>query len=331
MAHLQSLTAEVQAPLRLLAQLLTQALRAYGDEVVVADLGASEKRWPTRAKKPVDGVVDLPAVDDPVKRAAQLKAWYPGGVLAVGAALGDVHRFLGDETPGAGPRDAVLLRRSRWAGEPAPACRLRIDLRLLEQRARHGVSTLHDLPEEQIWSLDRWARALSGRRVAARLPDGDQEGVMNLTAWLLALHEADVPVDLTAGCGLGALPGAFWGVDRDEGLLRLLDLGRPLRRVEKLRGLTRAPIQWFVRQHVGYVVLPEVARPVYVQAGGHVIETGGIARALRDSDAVPTLDQLRARGADLVLDGEPSLRRGTPAFDEKCRRDVAMWEGLARG
>ena len=331
MSQVRSITASVKAPLRLLAQLLAQALHAYGDELVVADLGASEKRWPTRAKKPVDGVVELPAVDDPEKRLAQLQSWYPGGVLAVGATLGDEHRFLGDETPGAGPRDAVLLRRSRWGRDAAPACRLRIDLRLLEQRARNGVSTLHDLPEEQIWSVERWARAITGRRVAARLPDCGTEGVLNLAGWLLALHEAGVPVDLTAGCGLGALPGAFWGVDRDEGLLRLLDLGRPLRRVERVRGLTRAPTQWFVRQHVGYVVLPEVARPLYVSAGGRVLETGGLARAVRESDAVPDLAQLQARGADLVLDGDPALRPGTPGFEEKVRRDAAMWEGLARG
>ncbi|GEM_PF-4429587 len=331
MPELHSLTATVQAPLRLLAVLLAQALRAYGDDVTVVHLGASGKRWPTRAKKPTDGVVELPTLDRP-DRAEQLLRWYPGGVLAVGAAIGEVHRFLGDETTGAGPTDAVLLRRSRWAHAAAPACRLKIDLRLLEQRARTGESGLHDLPEQQLWSLERWARALSRRRVAARLAASDAQGVLNLTAWMLALHDAGVPVDLTAGGGLGGLVGAFWGVDRDEGLMRLADLGRPLRRVERLVGFTRAPVQWFARQHIGYIVLPEVLRPVYVQASGQVIETGGLARALREADREPpSVDQLRARGADLVLEGDPSAAPGTAAFDEKVRRDALMWEGLARG
>ncbi|HEX2568443.1 MAG TPA: cyclic nucleotide-binding and patatin-like phospholipase domain-containing protein [Polyangia bacterium] len=191
------------------------------------------------------------------------------------------------------------LRDPHWS-----PCVLRLDLERLASEWRPGRRVRLDLHEEQ--AVDRWARALTGRRVGVALGGGGAWGFYHM-ALLRGLLRKGVPIDVVTGASMGSVVGAFFCARGDAGLDQLL--GMNLTRTAFFGLISTAPIAWFIDRALGHLHLEELEMrfcPVATNLSTGqcaVLHEGPLGLAVRASASAPGLWAPLLMGPARYVDG----------------------------
>lgn len=183
-------------------------------------------------------------------------------------------------------------------------CVLRLDLEHLASEWRPGRRVRLDLHEEQ--AMDRWARALTGRRVGVALGGGGAWGFYHM-AVLRGLLRKGVPIDIVTGASMGSVVGAFFCARGDTGLEQLL--GSDLTITALLGLISTAPISWFIERALGHTYLEELELrfcPVATNLSTGqctVLHSGPLGIAVRASASAPGLWAPLLMGSARYVDG----------------------------
>lgn len=191
------------------------------------------------------------------------------------------------------------LRDPHWS-----PCILRLDLERLANEWRPARRLRLELHEEQ--AMDRWARALTGRRVGVALGGGGAWGFYHM-AVLRGLLRKGVPIDIVTGASMGSVVGAFFCARGDAGLEQLL--GSDLTVTALLGLISTAPIAWFIDRALGHPYLEELEMrfcPVATNLSTGqcaVLHTGPLGMAVRASASAPGLWAPLLMGPARYVDG----------------------------
>lgn len=218
--------------------------------------------------------------------------------------------------------------------------RMRLDVDTL---ARRRDLRLDQLAPHERASLARLARAVSNRRVGVALGGGGSWGYAHLTL-LSKMTDADVPVDLVAGCSFGAIVGAYWCSLGARSTELLPTRGAALRNTAFASIVSSHAIGAFVERDLGRLRLEDLEVPFFPVATDvatgtqRAIKSGPLARGVRASSAFPGIfgpvtsrgfrlvdggiinnvpeDVLVSEGADLVIASnvvsQPAVMRAVP-------------------
>jgi NTE family protein len=194
-------------------------------------------------------------------------------------------------------------------GEPYPEarvvpemCRLRLDPAMLD-----GLP-LGRLPPAARQSLERWARALSWRRVGVALGGSGAWGYAHI-ALMRQLEARGVPIDLVGGSSSGSVMGAFYSVLGPAGLDLAIERGRRLELMAWASLVTSTVIDLGAGVDVGgaliedleVLFLPVATNLSYGRA--EVITRSTVASAVRASSSAPGLFASTITRAGVYVDG----------------------------
>jgi NTE family protein len=263
------------------------ALEAERDLVVyLADTGASP--WSQLCLRQADRVLLLVgpgAAPDPAANSALTELL--GGSGALGRPIDLVMLCDGD----APPRDFSV-----WQN------RFRIDLGCILRHRHRG-------------DLGRIARLLTGRAVGVVLSGGGARGFAHIGV-IRALREMQVPIDLVAGCSMGAIIAAGVAAEWDDATLTanmraafvasspVNDYALPLLALVRGKKVSSRLAAYF-----GETAIESLWRPFFCVsadlAGGTLVvhRTGTLWRALRASVAIPGLLPPVIDGRAVLADG----------------------------
>lgn len=225
------------------------------------------------------------------------------------------------------PLSVLLLQNMDARAWPVGTVVLRLSEAPLAEPAEDGLApTLKE-------SMERWARAVTGRRVGIALGGGGAYGFAHVPLINRLVGDTDVPIDVIAGSSFGTLVGAYFCGAGIEGVNSLASRA-PFFLVGSLLAppLSTAPLRWMVSFDVGMKLVSELDVPLLpvvtnanasvewavrnvtlglgVQASGslppftptivnnHRYLDGGIA-------ANVPVDALRAEGARLIIASNP--------------------------
>jgi WD40 repeat protein/predicted acylesterase/phospholipase RssA len=214
--------------------------------------------------------------------------------------LGDPRHLSFDALPPTWPRGAVRLRigrallaalRSRAPGSTAPVAKLGDPL-VASTRA----------------TMDRWARAVTGRRVGLALGGGGTYGDVHVPL-IHALLDARVPIDMVSGSSVGATVGAYFCARQREGLDLYWKNRARLLRAGTFGFITSAGIELAILHDLGEIKLDRSEVPLFpvVTDADSGLESdlrkGTFAFAVRASGSLPPLMGPTVQGDRRYLDG----------------------------
>ncbi len=275
----------------------------------------------------------------------------PGTLQAVGRALLDRHRRARLLLP------TLLALRNRLghADEPPlwPIRTVRLRIRpewLLDDPPTRRAAPLVSTEDQE--AIDRWARALTGRRVGLALGGG---GALSF-AHVGLIHrlrrksesEQPLPIDLISGSSFGSMVGAFYSAAGPEGLRRLVSHPRRLRWAVWLSILDNSVMRWWTNLELGWTQLQQLEVPFFpvvtdldsgmewdvrhgsiglgVQASGSLPPTFSPTRIqgrrLIDGGVAANVpvNVLRVEGADIIVASNPIPRLTAVSRDVSRRR-----------
>jgi hypothetical protein len=207
------------------------------------------------------------------------------------------------------------------------SCRLRFDrTRLLrswtawKRHGERGVSEVEGSFSRWVTSserktADRWARALTNRRVGLALSGGGAASY-RLVPVIRALEEARVPIDVVGGISGGALLAAYYCAEGAPGLQMAVDQGPELGRRLPLAALNSRVIEDFVDGALGNRPLDDlevrcVALAATTNGDGrpeaHAITKGTLGEAVRASGAAPIAFSPTEKQGHRFTDGTVAL------------------------
>jgi predicted acylesterase/phospholipase RssA len=199
-------------------------------------------------------------------------------------------------------------------------CRLRIDLEDLARRwdAQPGstVAVPALLADATLASsLDRWARAVTNRRVGLALSGGGAS-IYRVIPLLERLAEANVPIDVVSGVSGGALLGAYFCKDGVRGAHLCAKRGYRFQLGVLMSLIDVTPFQRLIDNDLDYTTLDElevtfVPLATALQANmppqAHAVVAGTLGRAVRVSGAMPVLFAPTDNGNIRYADGATSI------------------------
>ncbi|MEP7124208.1 MAG: patatin-like phospholipase family protein [Byssovorax sp.] len=225
---------------------------------------------------------------------------------------------------------------------PRGAVRLRLAPPLLEALARRGGAPIQRLDElgAEIAktarpTLERWARAVTSRRVGLALGGGGTYGDMHVPL-IRSLIDAEVPIDMVSGSSVGSTIGAYFCALDLPGLTLYWKHRKRLLSAGGLGFLSSAAIELAMIADLGDRQLDETEIPLFpvVTDADSGLESdlrkGTFAFAVRASGSLPPLmgptvqgdrryldgglvanvpvNVLRTEGADLIIASNPIAR-----------------------
>jgi WD40 repeat protein/predicted acylesterase/phospholipase RssA len=222
-----------------------------------------------------------------------------------------------------GSHVAQLLRpaeqRSTW---PMGTVRVRFPASWLESEALN-----HALPAEEPAlreTFDRWARAVSGRRVGLALGGGGAFGYVHLALLTRLIGDSGakgesetyqsgsserVPVDLISGSSFGTVVGAFYSVAGREGLELMARFWPLLVAAFPLGVVSSVGVQWWLDAILGPVKLDQLEVPLFpvvVDSDAGVewdVRQGTVGYGIRASGSFPPVMGPTLLGNRRLLDG----------------------------
>ncbi|MCP4919708.1 MAG: hypothetical protein GY913_22635 [Proteobacteria bacterium] len=135
-------------------------------------------------------------------------------------AIRDGGAELGRSLKRRGLDPRALFEHRSGPSWPLRTVRLRFGRAATELIRREGVVPRAELPAVAQQSLERWARAITGRRVGLALGGGGAYGFVHLPL-IRGLHRNQVPIDLVSGASFGSVVGAYYALRGLPGLSRL--------------------------------------------------------------------------------------------------------------
>jgi predicted acylesterase/phospholipase RssA len=173
---------------------------------------------------------------------------------------------------------------------PRGGVRLSLDLSRFE--GAKSPTRLSQLTGAEILTFERWARALTDRRVGLALGGGGVLGYAHL-ALLRALVAEDIPIDMISGVSFGSLVGAFFCAEREVGLQRLFSAQSSLHAAVQFSFLSSHALTLFVDGHLGPRRLQSLERPLFPvateleSATEFVVTSGTLGQGVRASSGIP--------------------------------------------
>jgi len=189
-------------------------------------------------------------------------------------------------------------------------------------------------------SFERWARAVTGRRVGLALGGGGAYGAAHV-GLIERLHAEQVPIDLVSGSSMGAAVGTYLSVTGPEGLRERMARDIPwLMRVSlPLAPVSSVVVKWVMDYLLGAERLEQLALPMFPVATDADmgvewdVREGTVGLGIRASGSLPPLfgpthirnrrlldgglvanvpvNVLRTEGADMIIASNP-IRRVDP-------------------
>ena len=161
-------------------------------------------------------------------------------------------------------------------------------------------------PDEQ--SLQRWARAVSDRRVGIALGGGGAWGMAHV-AVLRAIHQSGVPIDMISGSSVGCSVGAFYCAMGLDGL-DLFMKERARLQVGFMAGMVTSTLfAAMLRRLIGDICLEEMTIPFFPvtsdlsTASERSVLTGDVAVATRMSGSLAPLYPATPTEDAILVDG----------------------------
>jgi WD40 repeat protein/predicted acylesterase/phospholipase RssA len=253
----------------------------------------------------VRGLVAQQSLKGRLKAAGQVLTSARGLVRAMGSHVAQLMR----------PAE----QRPTW---PMGTVRVRFSASWLESEALN-----HALPAEESSlreTFDRWARAVSGRRVGLALGGGGAFGYVHLALLTRLIGDSSakgkpgyersgssehVPVDMISGSSFGTVVGAFYGVAGREGL-ELMKRAWPLLAVAFPLGVVSSVgVQWWLDAILGPVKLDQLEVPLFpvvVDSDAGVewdVRQGTVGYGVRASGSFPPVMGPTLLGNRRLLDG----------------------------
>ncbi len=198
---------------------------------------------------------------------------------------------------------------------PRGAARLRIGRALREAlRARALGSTApvakpgDPLATSTRATMDRWARAVTGRRVGLALGGGGTYGDVHVPL-IEALLAAHVPIDMVSGSSVGATVGAYFCARHEAGLDLYWKNRARLLRAGSFGFITSAGVELAILHDLGEIKLDRSEIPLFpvVTDADTGLESdlrkGTFAFAVRASGSLPPLMGPTVQGDRRYLDG----------------------------
>ena len=208
-------------------------------------------------------------------------------------------------------------------------------------------------PTEGQDSFDRWARALTGRRLGLALGGGGALAFVHvgLIQRMQATPGHPLPIDLVSGSSFGSVVGAFYCAAGDEGLRQLLRHRERMRWAVWLSFLDNVVMEWWTNLELKMKELQRLEIPffpVVTDLGSGVewdVRHGRIGLGVRASGSLPPafsptrirgrrlidggvvanvpINVLRVEGADMIVASNP-LPRAT-AYSQEVPPVWARW------
>ena len=155
------------------------------------------------------------------------------------------------------PSDVSLEPGDRTARTPFPPNRVRLCL-AIGGVPRDGNTWFFGAEED----FNRWARAVTDRRVGVALGGGGSWGYAHL-AVLFHLAEQRIPVDLVSGASFGAVVGAFYAAEGIQGLRHLLNRSRALQVATMVGFVTPTALEQTINILLGNRRLEDLVMPFF--------------------------------------------------------------------
>jgi len=171
-------------------------------------------------------------------------------------------------------------------------------------------------PPQALWDrlkghdvgIDRFARALTDRRVGVALGGGGSWGMAHV-AILRGLHRAGIPVDLVAGPSVGATVGAYYAALGLEGLELILERRFALQAAAVAGLVTLEFFRKVVNEDLGGRCLEELDLPFFpvatdlLRASPWPLMSGSLGEATRKSGSLPPVYSETNTGQATFIDG----------------------------
>jgi predicted acylesterase/phospholipase RssA len=188
-------------------------------------------------------------------------------------------------------------------------CRARLDIAALAASyAPTQPPDLTMLPRETRATLDRWARALTYRRVGVALGGSGSWGYAHV-ALLEELEHHGVPVDIVGGSSSGALMGSYYAALGRPGLALAIRRGKRFSRTAWLATITSTAVDLTVDADLGGVLLEDlevILLPVATNLSrgrAEVITRSCVSAAVRASSSAPGVFASTITRTGLYVDG----------------------------
>lgn len=188
-------------------------------------------------------------------------------------------------------------------------CRARLDIAgLAASYAPTQPPDFTTLPQETRKTLERWARALTHRRVGVALGGSGSWGYAHI-ALLEELERHGVPVDIVGGSSSGALMGAYYAALGRPGLALAIRRGKRFSRAALLSTITSTTVDLTVDADLGGALLEDlevVFLPVATNLSrgrAEVITRSIISAAVRASSSAPGVFASTITRTGLYVDG----------------------------
>jgi NTE family protein len=164
-------------------------------------------------------------------------------------------------------------------------------------------TALTALPPACVEQVERWARAISHRRVGLALSGGGALGFAHI-ALIRAIQTAGLPIDLIAGTSIGALIGAYTCVGGAAALDQLIAHVPQLTRALQATMISSRALSRHITRELGPALLQDLPLPLYPTAVDIdtafevTLRTGPVADAVRAAGTLPG-----ASGPTVLFDG----------------------------
>jgi predicted acylesterase/phospholipase RssA len=215
-------------------------------------------------------------------------------------------RLVAGFEPSATLYTVLLGRKHRKEDRPDPAgtVRIRLEPRHLTQGTR-----LAALTEQEKASVQRWGRAITERLVGVALGGGGSWGFAEM-AIIQRMREQGIPIDLVSGTSFGALAGAFFANQGEEGL-KQLEKQSPtvLTWVARVSILSSRAIAWYVDIMNGRRRLEETEIPFFPVATNvstsqvFISQWGSMGEGVQASGALSGVFSPAFRDGCRIVDG----------------------------
>ena len=190
---------------------------------------------------------------------------------------------------------------------PRGAVRLRIEEKLLAALRSRAAGSIESVAEAEA-TMNRWARAVTGRRVGLALGGGGTYGDVHVPL-IKSLIKAGVPIDMVSGSSVGSTVGAYFCAGHEEGLDLYWRNRKRLLGAGSFGFITSAGVELAILHDLGALELDRSEIPLFpvVTDADSGLESdlrkGTFAFAVRASGSLPPLMGPTVQGDRRYLDG----------------------------